>query len=108
MTAHGQDAPDLDRLWRRSDHAVARTVGGEIFLAAPDEGSIHALNAMASAIWRVLETPRTLGELCSLFAAAFPDAGEQRIRADLTALLLTLEKDGLVSQVVTRTDSVSE
>jgi hypothetical protein len=89
----------LDDYWQRSDDAVARAVGGDIFLAAPGEGSIHALNPMASAVWRALETPRTLRELCALFAAAFPDADPREITGDLSELLDTLEKDDLVSHV---------
>ncbi len=99
MTADAPEAPRLDDYWQRSDAAVTRAVGGDIFLAAPSAGSIHALDPMASAVWRALETPRTLGELCALFAAAFPDADPGQIGADLAELLRTLERDGLVSQV---------
>ena len=99
MTATAQENHELDGYWKRSDAAVARAVGGAIFLAAPSEGSIHALNPMASAVWRVLEMPRTFREICTLFASAFPDEDPRQIVSDLSELLKTLEKDGLVSHV---------
>jgi hypothetical protein len=99
VTAQAREDIDPDRFWRRSDQVAARAVGGDIFLAAPREGSIHALNPMATAVWRALETPRSFRELCALFEAAFPDQDPKQIRNDLSALLKTLEKDGLVSHV---------
>lgn len=82
--------------WARIDDAVTRTVGEDLFVALPGEGTIHALNAMAAAVWRALEEPRSFEELCSLFEAAFPDTDPRRIAEDLDALLETLERDGLV------------
>jgi Coenzyme PQQ synthesis protein D (PqqD) len=60
-------------------------VGDDLFVALPGEGSIHTLNAMAAAVWRALEEPRTLAELRTLFEAAFPDIEPRRIAGDLGA-----------------------
>ena len=92
-------APESELLWIRTEDAVTRTVGDELFVALPGEGSIHTLNAVAAAVWHALEEPRTLGELRSLFEAAFPDTDPARIADDLDALLETLERDGLVTRV---------
>jgi len=99
MTDDAEATLEPDWLWRRSDDAVDRTVDDALFLASPREGTIHALNAMASAVWRALETPRSFRELCALFEAGFPEQNPKQIRNDLSALLKTLEKDGLVSHV---------
>lgn len=102
MKSKSRGSVEPDGYWERSDDAVVRVVGDDIFLAAPSEGTIHALNPMASAVWRVLETPRTFQELCVLFETAFPDAGPRQMRDNLRDLLMTLEKDGLVSHVATK------
>jgi hypothetical protein len=86
-------------IWVRDEDAVTRTVGDELFVALPGEGSIHTLNAMAAAVWRALDEPRTFTALSALFEAAFPDIEPRRIAADLSALLETLERDGLVKRV---------
>lgn len=87
-----------DAVWVRVDDAVTRAVGDDLFVALPGEGSIHTLNAMAASVWRALEEPRTLAELCALFEAAFPDTEPRQIADDLAALLETLERDGLVKR----------
>jgi hypothetical protein len=67
MSAPDMPAPEI---WVRAEDAVTRTIGDELFVALLGEGS---LNAMAAAVWRALEEPRTLAELRTLFGAAFPD-----------------------------------
>jgi hypothetical protein len=54
---------------------------------------------MASVVWRALEEPRTLAELRALFEAAFTDIDAAKIHDDISDLLDTLERDGLVSHV---------
>jgi hypothetical protein len=86
-------------LWVRAVDAVTRTVGDDVFVALPGEGSIHTLNATAAAVWRALEEPRTFAELSALFQAAFPETDPARIADDLATLLVTLERDGLIRKV---------
>lgn len=105
MKSKSRGSVEPDGYWKRSKDAVVRVVGDDVFLAAPSEGTIHALNPTASAVWRVLEMPRTFQELCVLFETAFPGAAPRQMRDDLHDLLMTLEKDGLVSHVATEAPS---
>lgn len=77
MSASDMPASEI---WVRAEDAVTRTVGDELFVALPGEGSIHTLNPLAAAVWRALEKPRTQAELRALFEAAFPDIDRARIR----------------------------
>ena len=67
MSAPDMPAPEM---WVRAEDAVTCTVGDELFMALPGEGSIHTLNAMAAAVWRASPEypnsprPTSAGQLC--------------------------------------------
>jgi hypothetical protein len=81
--------------WVRAAGAVTRGVEDELFVANPQEGTIHALNPLAAALWRAIETPRSHAELCALFEAAFPGVSADTISGDVGRILQTFEADGL-------------
>jgi hypothetical protein len=84
--------------FRRVPWVEAREVGNEFFLAAPRAGTIHHLDPMASAAWRILDQPRSSEEVVRLFQAAFPDAPRRKIAKDVGRLIESLEERGLIAR----------
>lgn len=79
------------------DPVMARTVGvfeyqveDDSFLASPLGASIFRLNLLASAVWRLLETPMRPSELLDIVCLAFPEEDGGRIRRDIMNLLTSL------------------
>lgn len=71
-------------------------VDDDLFLVAPQTQEIVHLDALAAAVWRVLDSAATAGEIADIFAAAFPDTPAEVLRADVEATLATLLAEGLV------------
>jgi hypothetical protein len=84
--------------FRRVPWVETREVGNEFFLAAPRAGTIHHLDPMASAAWRILDQPRSSEEVVRLFQAAFPDAPRRKIAKDVGRLIESLEERGLIAR----------
>lgn len=82
--------------FRQVEGIEAREVDGELFLVAPEGGSIHQLDALGAAIWRQYTEPRTLAELESMLTAAFPDANPETIAKDLKRLFTELRDYDLI------------
>lgn len=77
--------------------AVSDTeVDGEIFLVEPDTQEVVYLNALASALWRYLATPRARDDIVQVFAAAFPDVRRARLLRDLATSIAALQRRGLI------------
>jgi len=84
------------RYLRRPD--VSETdVDGEIFLVEPGSQDVFYLDAVGAGLWRLLDTPQTLVEAKTVFAAAFPDAPAKTLSGDLEVALDALVKRGLVT-----------
>lgn len=82
--------------YSRIEVVTQSEVEDEIFLVTPDGQEIFHLDAMASAIWRILEQPMERAELLALFRSAFPGVEEDRLVADLDAALDHLLGGGLL------------
>ena len=84
----------------RSERVVARTIGGERLLIpikgnSADLRKIFALNATAAAVWDLLATESTFDELLERLASTY-EAPSGTLRADLEALLASLQARGLI------------
>ncbi len=90
----------------RNPAISATVVDDETFLVEPSSQEVFYLDAVTSALWRLLAEPRSADELTEAFAAAFPDAGRARIRADLDRATADLLARGLA--VVTGETGVNE
>lgn len=76
-------------------HVVAVEVGDELVLLDEDRQTLHALDAVASLLWRCFDGRSTVGEIATDVAESF---GIERDRAveDVAALVRTLELKGLL------------
>jgi pyrroloquinoline quinone biosynthesis protein D len=79
----------------RSTSALSRTVGPEVFLAAPDRDDVDRLSPTAGAVWGLLDRPRTISSLVDELSRAF-DAPRERLAEDVEALLADLAGRGWV------------
>jgi PqqD family protein of HPr-rel-A system len=79
-----------------SPQAVSCELGGETVILDIPSGQYFALSEIGAQIWLLLESPRTLGDLCSRLAEEY-DVEPGRCEADVSALLDQLAKHGLIN-----------
>lgn len=75
---------------------VERWIGEVLYLADPEGRAIQRMDALAAAIWAMLEEPAAPEELEEALVEAFPGTPRERIAGDLQALLERLWEAGLV------------
>jgi hypothetical protein len=83
--------------WRRRTDIAETPVEDDIFLVVPETEAIFHLNAVGTALWRLLAEPRSRDDLVSLLSAAFPDAPSTAIASDVDAFLTNLNLGGLIA-----------
>ena len=86
--------PD-ERRYLRNPAIGATVIDEEIFLVEPDTQEVYYLDAVSSALWRLLAEPRSEAELSALFAAAFPDTPRETIGQDIARATADLVARGL-------------
>lgn len=91
---HAATAPG----YRRNPWINEVEVDGERFLADSRCGTIHHLNPLASALWRLLQEWATREEIVELLRAAFPETSLETIESDVSALLDQFRLSGLVAE----------
>jgi len=83
-------------LYVRNPAVAATEIDAETFLVEPETGEVFYLDEMSSALWRFIIEPRSEIEIVQAFAEAFPDAGPDRIAADIRAALTDMTERDLV------------
>ena len=83
-------------LWLRRTDIAETAVEDDIFLVVPETEAIFHLNAVGTALWRLLAEPRPRDDLVTLLSAAFPDAGSTTIATDVDVFLTNLNLGGLI------------
>jgi len=74
---------------------VSSLLGDEVVILNLGTGVYHGVDGVAAFVWKQLDKPITVGELCDAVIKEY-DVDADRCRADLTALLADLAKNGLV------------
>lgn len=85
-----------DVLYIRNPAVAATEIDAETFLVEPETGEVFYLDEVTSALWRFLTEPRRDAEIVQAFTEAFPDAGTDRIAADIQAALTDMAARDLV------------
>ncbi|WP_176762521.1 PqqD family protein [Pelagibacterium luteolum] len=80
----------------RAPGIVAKRVGDEVFLFDRDDTTVLNLNALAGAVWALLEEPISAREAGALLADAFADTPRIVVMTDAEALFADLERNGLI------------
>jgi hypothetical protein len=84
----------------RSHSVVARVVAGETLIVpvrakVGDLASIYSFNGTGTLIWKMLESPRTVGELAAAVAQAY-DVDAVRAEKDVADFVSEMKVVGLV------------
>ena len=84
----------------RSQAVVARVIAGETFIVpvrakVGDLASIYAFNGAGSLIWKLLESPKTVGELAASVAQEYEVASAQA-ELDVVDFVREMKAVGLV------------
>ncbi|MGG5886287.1 PqqD family peptide modification chaperone [Falsiroseomonas sp. HC035] len=82
--------------FRRAARVVLRRHGEAAFLWHAGEAGFWHLNAVAHAVWAMLEEPCSAAELAEALAEVFTDIPAVRLRQDVAALLGGLALHGLI------------
>ena len=93
------EGPDLQMIKRvaQRDGVVARWIGETLYLADPEGRAIQRMDALAAAIWDMLDAPVTFDALEATLVEAYPDTPREVIGSDLKALVARLAEAGLVA-----------
>jgi len=80
---------------KRNPDLVAAEMDGDIVMMSVETGTYFGLTGIAPQIWEALQTPQSAEELFSEMLSLY-DVEEDVLRADLTAFLADMQKNGLV------------
>ena len=89
----------MSRRYRRADGATKREIDGEVFLIGAQNQSLFHLNALAAAIWNLLEEPLTIDEMVEIIRRAFPDMPGDAVSSDVGKLIKRLAANNLVASI---------
>ena len=79
----------------RCQELLEADVNGEIVALNVEQGQCYGLNSVASEIWRMLEEPKSIDEICGTLSSDY-DVDSATCRSEVQILLSQLEQEGLV------------
>ena len=88
------DLPDTSRVARSQDHLSA-DIGEQIVLMSVHQGKYVGLDTIGAAIWRRLEQPLSVADLCGQLMEDF-EADPAQLRRDVSVFLTYLHRHGLI------------
>jgi hypothetical protein len=89
----GGNAIDMDSRIVRSSDIVFNEMDGETIMMSIENGEYYGINSIGSRIWKLLETPRTVSDLCETLQPDFDVTPEQCARDVLFFLNRMAEKE---------------
>ena len=89
---------ELDTILSRNDNILHASVGSEeTVMMNVDAGCYYGLNAVASRIWELLETPKTIALLCAQICEEF-EVDAQTCEAEVLKFVQDLINNGVVHE----------
>lgn len=79
----------------RGTGLIEAEVDGEMVALHVENGTCYSFNPTAYSVWRLIEQPQTLAEVCAALSESF-DVEASTCEQDVRALLSDLERDRLV------------
>jgi hypothetical protein len=79
-----QQILNLDSIVTRAERLVTSSLDGEVIMMSIDRGKYYGLDAIASQIWELLETPCSIRALCDQLLPQYEverDQGERDVLA---------------------------
>lgn len=86
---------DARKRWVRDTALHAVEMDGEFVMMGVDQGEYYAVKGVAASLWRHLEQPHDLAELCALVAGEY-DVTAEDCRSDVARFLDQLSRKGMV------------
>lgn len=80
---------------QRSDNQLSTQIDDEMVLMSIERGNYYGLDAIATDIWKRLEQPLTVSDLCGALVEEY-DADAETILRDVLALLEHLLDEGFI------------
>jgi hypothetical protein len=90
-----QPVLNLDSIVARSDGVVTSNLDGEVIMMSIDKGKYYGLDAIASQIWELLETPRLIKALCDKLLPQY-DVERQQGEQDVLAFCQQACDQGII------------
>lgn len=90
------DAPRHGDVVMRSPKALSAIIDGEVVALDIARGACYGLDAIASRMWALIETPRTIDDLRATLMAEYRVDAETCLR-DILDLIVDLRAEGLVN-----------
>ena len=84
-----------ENLIRRQEGWLTSWVGPELVMMSGAAGTYVSLSETAGRVWELLETPQSLGSLCTALAAEY-DSSVETIRAQVISFLRQMQAEGMV------------
>jgi hypothetical protein len=86
----------LDTKLSRNDEILHASVGSEeVVMMSVPAGRYYGLNAVASRIWELLETPKTIAQVCAQISEEF-EVDAQTCEAEVLKFVQDLLDNGIV------------
>jgi len=85
-----------DKMIRRSTDVIASEMDDELVMMSMENNAYYGLNSVGRRVWELLETEQTLLSLCGQLMEKY-DVDEAACQRDVSALVMKLEKAGLVT-----------
>jgi hypothetical protein len=82
----------------RTEEAITATVAEELVMMDVEAGQYYGLNNVGAEIWRLLESPTSVQDLCTALTQSF-DVTPERCTAEVLQFLDKLQAKGLVHVV---------
>lgn len=93
-----ENAINLKSMIQRNDDLVSCDLDGETMLMSVKTGKYYGIDPMGSRIWALLETTRSVFEICTVLLAEF-DVERQLCERDSLAFLNKLSQENLIKVV---------
>ena len=85
-------------LYRQSGQTLHSEVGNDIVALNIERGHCYGMENVTAEVWKLLETPQTIDQLCEHLSAAY-EVDPAICAADVAALIDTMTAEGLVDAV---------
>lgn len=89
---------DLNSRVARSEEVLTSEVDGEVVMMSIDQGTYSGLDGIGSEIWRLLDSPLTVSEICDAMMARY-DVERDVCEKDVLAFLDDLASDDTIRVV---------
>ena len=81
----------------RSGNVAQRLFEEQMLVINPKDSLLHRFNEVGTFIWQILETPKTVEEICEKVKEHFKDADEEQVLKDVTGFIAKLEEKKLIA-----------